>query len=294
MYHTATHLLHKALRIVLGEHVAQKGSNITTERLRFDFSHPQKVTPEEIKKVEEIVNEQIQKDLKVSVEEMTVEEAKKSGAIGLFENKYGDIVKVYTIGDFSKEICGGPHVKHTGQLGKFKIIKEDTSKVPIDFYGRSKLEADEAIQKLSDEKFKTIIIRAPMVYGPNCKGNFPKLKKIAKILPIFPDIENNRSMIYIDNLVECIKQNIDNENSGVIYPQNKEYVSTKSIIEAMAKAMNKKMHFVKIFNPILKLLSKKINYINKIFGNKVYDKSLSGDFSYCVVDFETSIMECMK
>ena len=125
MYHTATHLLHKALRIVLGEHVAQKGSNITTERLRFDFSHPQKVTPEEIKKVEEIVNEQIQKDLKVSVEEMTVEEAKKSGAIGLFENKYGDIVKVYTIGDFSKERCGGPHVKHTGQLGKFKIIKEE-------------------------------------------------------------------------------------------------------------------------------------------------------------------------
>lgn len=125
MYHTATHLLHKALRIVLGDHVAQKGSNITTERLRFDFSHPQKVTPEEIKKVEEIVNEQIQKDLKVSVEEMTVEEAKKSGAIGLFENKYGDIVKVYTIGDFSKEICGGPHVEHTGQLGKFKIIKEE-------------------------------------------------------------------------------------------------------------------------------------------------------------------------
>lgn len=126
-YHTATHLLHKALKIVLGDHVAQKGSNITTERLRFDFSHPQKVTLEELKKVEDIVNEQIQRDLPVVCEEMSLEEAKKSGAIGLFENKYGEKVKVYTIGDFSKEICGGPHVEHTAQLGKFKIKKEEAS-----------------------------------------------------------------------------------------------------------------------------------------------------------------------
>ena len=126
-YHTATHLLHKALKIVLGDHVAQKGSNITTERLRFDFSHPQKVTPEELKKVEDIVNEQIQRDLPVVCEEMSLEDAKKSGAIGLFENKYGEKVKVYTIGDFSKEICGGPHVEHTAQLGKFKIKKEEAS-----------------------------------------------------------------------------------------------------------------------------------------------------------------------
>ena len=103
-YHTATHLLHKALQIVLGEHAKQKGSNITDERLRFDFSHPQKVTPEELQKVEDIVNEQIKRDLKVTCEEMTLEEAKNSGAIGLFENKYGEKVKVYTIGDFSKEI----------------------------------------------------------------------------------------------------------------------------------------------------------------------------------------------
>ena len=126
-YHTATHLLHKALKLVLGDHVAQKGSNITTERLRFDFSHPQKVTLEELKKVEDIVNEQIQRDLPVVCEEMSLEEAKKSGAIGLFENKYGEKVKVYTIGDFSKEICGGPHVEHTAQLGKFKIKKEEAS-----------------------------------------------------------------------------------------------------------------------------------------------------------------------
>ena len=126
-YHTATHLLHKALQIVLGEHATQKGSNITTERLRFDFAHPKKVTKEELEKVEEIVNEQIKKDLPVTCEEMTLEEAKKAGATGLFENKYGDKVKVYSIGDFSKEICGGPHVEHTGVLGKFVIKKEESS-----------------------------------------------------------------------------------------------------------------------------------------------------------------------
>ena len=126
-YHTATHLLHQALRIVLGEHVKQSGSNITEERLRFDFTHPQKMTKEEIKQVEDIVNEQIKRDLKVTCEEMSYDEAKKSGAIGLFTNKYGDKVKVYTIGDFSKEICGGPHVTHTGDMGRFKIKKEESS-----------------------------------------------------------------------------------------------------------------------------------------------------------------------
>ena len=126
-YHTATHLLHQALRTVLGEHVKQSGSNITEERLRFDFTHPAKMTPEEIEKVENLVNEQIERDLKVTCEEMPYEEAKASGAIGLFTDKYGDRVKVYTIGDFSKEICGGPHVEHTGNMGKFKIKKEESS-----------------------------------------------------------------------------------------------------------------------------------------------------------------------
>lgn len=124
-YHTATHLLHKALQIVLGEHATQKGSNITAERLRFDFMNPQKLTPEELERVEDIVNEQIQRDLPVTCEEMSLEDAQKSGATGLFVNKYGDKVKVYTIGDFSKEICGGPHVDRTGKLGHFKIIKEE-------------------------------------------------------------------------------------------------------------------------------------------------------------------------
>ena len=126
-YHTATHLLHQALRTVLGDHVKQSGSNITEERLRFDFTHPQKMTKEEIKEVEDLVNEQIKRDLKVTCEEMSYEDAKKSGAIGLFTDKYGDKVKVYTIGDFSKEICGGPHVTHTGDMGRFKIKKEESS-----------------------------------------------------------------------------------------------------------------------------------------------------------------------
>jgi alanyl-tRNA synthetase len=134
-YHTATHLLHQALRIVLGDHIAQKGSNITAERMRFDFTHPAPMTPEEIKKVEAIVNEQIQKDLTVSMEMMALDAAKTSGAIALFGEKYESQVKVYTIGAaecfFSKEVCGGPHVERTGGLGKFSIQKEQSSSAGV-------------------------------------------------------------------------------------------------------------------------------------------------------------------
>ncbi|MFH0863964.1 MAG: alanine--tRNA ligase, partial [Candidatus Gottesmanbacteria bacterium] len=126
-YHTATHLLHAALRQILGTHVQQKGSNITAERLRFDFSHPQKLTDEEIKKVEDLINEKIKENLPVTMEIMNLKDAQRSGALGFFENKYGDKVKVYTIGSFSKEICGGPHVNFTGSLGRFKIIKEEAA-----------------------------------------------------------------------------------------------------------------------------------------------------------------------
>lgn len=125
--HTATHLLHKALRMVLGEHVEQKGSNITTERLRFDFSHPDKMSDEQIAEVEGIVNKQIGRDLPVHFDTMTLEQARESGAIALFGNKYEEVVKVYSIGDFSKEVCGGPHVEHTAVLGHFRITKEQSS-----------------------------------------------------------------------------------------------------------------------------------------------------------------------
>ena len=123
--HTATHLLHQALRTVLGDGVAQKGSNITNDRLRFDFSYSNKLTQEQLQQVQDLVNEKINKGLEVTREEMSLEEAKKSGAIGLFEQKYGDKVSVYTIGDFSKEFCGGPHVTNTKEIGLFKIQKEE-------------------------------------------------------------------------------------------------------------------------------------------------------------------------
>ena len=129
--HTATHLMHTALRKVLGPEVAQKGSNITAERLRFDFSFGRKMTAEEIAEVEKLVNEAIAAKAPVVCEEMTVAEAKEQGAIGLFESKYGEKVKVYTMGEFSKEICGGPHAENTGDLKSFKILKEESSSAGV-------------------------------------------------------------------------------------------------------------------------------------------------------------------
>ena len=130
-YHTTTHLLQQALRDVLGDHIAQKGSNITAERLRFDFSHPSKMTPEEIQKTEAIVNQKIAEALPVSYQDLPLEEAKKLGAIGLFGEKYGDTVRVYKVGDFSLEFCGGPHITNTSELGRFKILKEEASSAGI-------------------------------------------------------------------------------------------------------------------------------------------------------------------
>jgi alanyl-tRNA synthetase len=132
--------MYRALKNVLGDHVIQRGSNVTEERLRFDFSHGEKMTPEQIKQVEDIVNEHIEKDLPVSWREENTKEALASGVSGAFGDKYGEVVKVYSIGDpddnpYSREICGGPHVDHTGQLGedgkRFKITKEESSSAGV-------------------------------------------------------------------------------------------------------------------------------------------------------------------
>ncbi len=124
-------MLQAALRQVLGPEVGQKGSNITPERLRFDFTYHEKMTPEQIKQVEDIVNQQIARDLKVTVQTMTPEQAVESGAMAFFSSKYGEQVTVYSIGDFSKEVCAGPHVQHTGDMGHFRILKEESSSAGV-------------------------------------------------------------------------------------------------------------------------------------------------------------------
>lgn len=181
-------------------------------------------------------------------------------------------------------------------IGESKVINSKSEFLPIDFYGRSKLEADLAIQKLKSDEFKTVIVRAPLVYGPNCKGNFPKLLKLARYTPLFVNIYNERSMIYIDNLCEFLKLTMDTQSEGVFYPQNKEYVSTKAVIEVAAKLQNKKILFTNIFNKLLGILSSRISLVNKVFGNKVYDRNLSREcnWDYYVVDFEKSVEMTLK
>ncbi|MBQ9145289.1 MAG: alanine--tRNA ligase, partial [Clostridia bacterium] len=129
--HTATHLMNAALRTLLDPNIRQRGSNITAERLRFDFNFERPLTAEEIKAIEDYVNAAIKADVPIVCEQMSVDAAKASGAIGVFDSKYGEVVKVYTMGEFSCEICGGPHAARTGELGHFKIVKEQSSSAGI-------------------------------------------------------------------------------------------------------------------------------------------------------------------
>lgn len=179
-------------------------------------------------------------------------------------------------------------------IGNNYIINNDTLPAPENFYGRSKLEAEQQLLRLQDQSFSVAIIRIPMVYGPNCKGNFPQLLKVAKKSPLCPLLNNKRSMIYVDNLCEFLKLIINNKEYGIFYPQNSDYVSTVDVIKTAAKYFNHKIVFIRLFNPLIKLLSKRFWVINKIFGTKFYDISLSPDVKkYNKVDFETSIKECV-
>ena len=157
-----------------------------------------------------------------------------------------------------------------------------------DFYGTSKLAAEEKLAALESNNFGICILRPPMVYGYGCKGNFPRLVRLAKRAPFFPDIQNKRSMIYINNLCEFICQTIIENKSGIFLPQNLEYVNTTQLVLLIAKNNGRKIHTTKLFNPLIKLLQNKIGLLDKLFGNLTYTKT-GNETEYNIVSFENSV-----
>jgi len=161
---------------------------------------------------------------------------------------------------------------------------------PSSFYGKSKLQAEEGIKHLVSEGFKIVILRPPMIYGKNSKGNYPRLANLAKKTPIFPDISNERSMLHIDNLCEFIKVMIEQEETGVFFPQNAEYMKTSELVKAIAEVHGRKIRMTGFFNPVIRLIFG-IGAVSKVFGNLVYEKSMS-DYdkaNYRIRDFKKSI-----
>lgn len=172
------------------------------------------------------------------------------------------------------------------------IIDEKTKPNPKSHYGKSKFEAEQLILSLENEQFKVAILRPPMIYGKGCKGNYRRLAKLARKVPIFPDIENKRSMIYIDNLSEFIKIIIDSHKNGLFFPQNSEYVNTTELVTLIATFNGKRIKLTKVFNPIINRLSNET--VTKVFGDLVYSNKLaSRNFTKSVIfiDFEESIKQ---
>ena len=167
----------------------------------------------------------------------------------------------------------------SGRLGEPRKITADTDPAPANFYGDSKLKAEEGIRKLADDNFKVVILRPPMIYGKGSKGNYPILAKMARKLPLFPQIQNERSMLYVGNLCKFVSLMILNKEQGIFFPQNAEYVQTSHLVQMIATAHHKKIHLTKLFNPAVILLSKiggKFGRLaDKAFGNMSYDMQMS-------------------
>lgn len=175
-------------------------------------------------------------------------------------------------------------------INKQRVIDKYTIPQPSSFYGKSKLQAEAGIKSLESNEFKVVIIRAPMIYGKGSKGNYPKLADYAKKLPIFPDINNQRSMLHIDNLCEFIRLVIDDDEKGLFFPQNDQYVKTSEMVRIISKIHGKEIRLTKIFNPIIVLIGKYVRIVNKVFGNLVYEQSLSEyKENYRIRNFEESI-----
>lgn len=192
--------------------------------------------------------------------DLTIEAAKKAKADGVKQFIFMSSAIVY--GD-------------SGKIGKKKVVSIDTNPNPANCYGDSKLQAEIGILKLQDDSFKVCVLRPPMIYGKGSKGNFPQLEKFAKKLCIFPYVKNERSMLYIGNLVEFVRLVIKNEESGIFFPQNAEYSNTSELVKMIGAANGKKIHLIKGFGWLLKILGMFTGLVNKAFGNLSYDQNMS-------------------
>ena len=179
----------------------------------------------------------------------------------------------------------------SSKIGETKVITRETVPEPINFYGNSKLQAEQGILPLQSEGFNIVVIRPPMIYGKESKGNYPLLAKFAKITPVFPNIENKRSMLHIDNLTEFIRLMIEHSENGIFFPQNREYIKTAEMVKIIADVKGKKIWLTKLFNPILVGLGGNVNVINKVFGSLLYSQDISSyKHDYQLNDLKASII----
>ena len=177
-------------------------------------------------------------------------------------------------------------------IGKDKVITRNTPVSPVNSYGDSKVQAEKGIVPLQDETFKVAILRPPMIYGKGCKGNYSTLTKLAKKLPVFPYVDNQRSMLYIENLVEFVRLVVDNEEQGIFWPQNDEYTNTSEMVKMIAQVHDKRVVMIRGLNWALKLMSHVTGLVNKAFGSLCYDHEMSHyKQEYCVVNLTDSIRE---
>lgn len=207
--------------------------------------------------------------------DLTIEAAKKAKADGAKQFIFMSSAIVY--GD-------------SAPIGQTKVITKDTPVSPANFYGDSKVQAENGILPLNDEGFRVCVLRPPMIYGPGSKGNYPVLSRLAQKLPIFPKVNNQRSMLYIENLAEFVRLMSENEEHGIFWPQNAEYSNTTELVQLIAKAHGKKIIVIPGFTWALKIMSRVTGMVNKAFGSLSYDTALSQyKKSYQIYDLNKSI-----